>query len=67
MCFRPSRSLCSEDREADGFFLSTELVDGLGAAVGGTGMLNSCGGGREITELAPMVGIYPSGGNLNER
>ena len=52
------------------FFLSPfkldAVADGWGV-VGGTGMLNSCGGGREIIELAPMVGIYPSGGNLNER
>lgn len=53
------------------FFLSLfepdGVADGWGALVGGTGMLNSCGGGSEITELAPIVGIYPSGGSLNER
>jgi len=30
-------------------------------------MLNSCGGGSMMTELASRVGIYPSGGSLNER
>lgn len=55
----------------DVFFLSPFELDavagGWGALVGGTGILNSCGGGREITELAPIIGIYPSGGSLNER
>ena len=69
--FRLSRSACSEDRDVDAFFLSCfeldAVADGWGALAGGTGMLNSCGGGREITELAPIVGINPSGGSLNER
>ena len=69
--FRLSRSACSEDRDVDVFFLFCfkldAVADGWGPLVGGTGMLNSCGGGREITELAPIVGIYPSGGSLNER
>lgn len=43
------------------------MADGWGAPAGGTGVLNSCGGGREITELAPIGGIYPSGGTLNGR
>ena len=55
----------------DAFFLSCLELDavggGWGPLVGGTGMLNSCGGGREITELTPIVGMYPSGGSLNER
>ena len=55
------------------FFLSPfeldAVADGWGSLDGGTGKgkLNSCGGGSEITELASIVGIYPSGGSLNER
>ena len=73
MRFWLSRSSRSKDRDVGVFFLSSFELDavlvagGWGAVVGGTGMLNSCGGGSEITELAPIVGIYPSGGSLNER
>ena len=71
MRFRFSLSTCSKDRDAGAFFRSLfdpeGVADGWGTLIGGTGMLNSCGGGSEITELAPIVGIYPSGGSLNER
>lgn len=70
MRVRPSRSACSEDREVDALFLvclESELVAVAEGWARGIGMLNSCGGGREITELAPATGMYPSGGILNER
>ena len=69
MRFWLSLSTCSKDLEVGAFFLSPCKLDEVVAddwgVLGETGMLNSCGGGREITELAPMTGIYPSGGSLN--
>lgn len=59
-----SRSACLEDRDVNSFLSCFEIdavTDGWDALVGGTDMLNlEGGGGREISELAPIVGINPT-------